>query len=159
MNECQFQPRLSAYYDQELDAPTARELQSHLANCATCREELDGIRIVSRAIQSVPTRDMSQIGMARLHKTADAATRRRDVLPFAKPLIAIAASVLVIAGAWLMELPSSHPTGPGITGTQQPEDWEKLACGDKIQLPGESETEIDSAVAWMMQSLDGKSGL
>ena len=41
MPDCNFQSRLSAYHDGELDAETAAELKRHLPSCAACGQALN----------------------------------------------------------------------------------------------------------------------
>jgi anti-sigma factor RsiW len=160
MSGCPLQARLSAFYDHELDATTATQIESHLAACAECRETLEGLRVVSRALSTTGRGDISQIGMARLHATADDAARRRELYPVARALIAVAASVLVIAGAWLVETPA--PTSRPYLSVEQEAaaDWEKLASGMQMNYPRESGTETDVAFSnWMIESLNRDSGL
>jgi hypothetical protein len=49
---------LSAYLDGELDARTAERLETHLAGCASCREELEGLRTVSAALSDLEEADV-----------------------------------------------------------------------------------------------------
>jgi anti-sigma factor RsiW len=167
MNDCPFQSRLSAFHDHELDPETAAKIAAHLATCTQCSQMLRGITAVSRLFSATSSAHMSQLGVARLHATADAAARRRDlfpsVFPLARALLAVAASVLVIAGAWLYEVP---PTirGPEkvVIHPEQPEaDWEKLARGEKLGSPMEAGNETGVAFdfsKWMVESLKGDSG-
>ena len=98
MSQCPFQSRLSAFHDRELDATLATKIESHLSDCQECQQALQGIRAVSRLLSPAGGGRMSQMGVARLHAVADAAARRREVFPLARALLAVAASVLVIAG-------------------------------------------------------------
>jgi len=165
MNECPFQSRLSAFHDHELDPETAVKIAAHLPTCSQCSQMLQGIASVSRLFNGASTLRLSQVGMARLHATADAAARRPDVFPsvfpLARALLAVAASVLVIAGAWLYETPPQILRGSGyVEGTVKPEaDWEKLARGGKLDSPMEAGNETGVAFSkWMLESLKGDSG-
>ena len=162
MSECPFQSRLSAFHDRELDAETAAKFESHVAQCPQCSQTLQGIRAVSRLLSGAPTGRLSQMGMARLHATADAAAKRPDVFPLARALLAVAASVLVIAGAWLYETPPAihgdQQLGQ-INGPVQEADWEKLASGKKVVSPLEAPDETGVAFSrWMIENLKGGSG-
>jgi hypothetical protein len=46
--------RLEEYIDGELDAAGVAAVEAHLAGCAACREELDGLRRLERVLRSVP---------------------------------------------------------------------------------------------------------
>jgi len=153
MQQCPFQPRLSAFYDRELDPLTAREFQSHLSNCPQCSAELDSMQTVSRLMQEAPVGRLSQIGRARLHQTADQASRRRDGFPLARALMTIAASVLIIAGAWLVEMPKGG--GATVAKTSQPQaDWEYVAGGGKLYfLHSETGLADRRFQSWMLEGL------
>lgn len=166
MNECPFQSRLSAFHDHELDAETAAKIAAHLATCPQCSQMMQGIAAVSRLFSGASTPQLSQLGMARLHATADAAARRPDlapsVFPLARALLAVAASVLVIAGAWLYEAPPQTQGVPrDVVIPVKPEaEWEKLARGGKPDFPMETGNETGVAFSkWMIESLKGDSGL
>jgi hypothetical protein len=121
---------------------------------------LAGIRAVSR-LMNEPATDrmadrMSQMGLARLHATADAAAAaaRRQVFPFAKTMMTIAASILIIAGAWLAEIPSPAPSGGDIVIHSRPEaEWEKVASGAKLDRPQGLRDNTGMAIDWMANSL------
>ena len=163
MSECPFQSRLSAFHDGELDADTSWRLKAHLSTCLSCRDGLVGINAVSRLLGTVKVRPMSQIGQARLHAAADnaaSAIGRKDRLPLAKTLMAIAASILIISGAWLMEVPfASHVGGgPTLSSHVRPEaEWEKLASGGKVAAPQGRDVETGVAFSnWMVKNLKEK---
>jgi anti-sigma factor RsiW len=44
--------RLAAFHDGELDANVVRELELHLAKCAQCRQELDSLRALGKAMRA-----------------------------------------------------------------------------------------------------------
>jgi anti-sigma factor RsiW len=160
MSECPFQSRLGAFHDHELHAETAEKLESHLAGCPTCNEQLLGIRAVSRLFREAPSGRMSQIGISRLHAVAETAAKRRDVFPMFRMLTAVAASILVIAGAWLIESPGqTRATNPHVMKFKEPEDWENLASGGKLKLSQEINRDSDVAFQeYMIESLKQDSG-
>jgi anti-sigma factor RsiW len=158
MTECPFQSRLSAFHDRELDSETSRRLEQHLGECESCKEMLAGIGAVSRLLSTPTTSRLSQMGLARLHATADSAAGRREVFPFVRTMIAVAASILIIAGAWLTEIPQTTPGGGhSVVRTTTPEaDWEKLASGGKMDMPRGSSGDTGVALRfsnWMVDSL------
>jgi anti-sigma factor RsiW len=173
MSECPFQSRLSAFHDHELDAETAEKLESHLAGCPACNEQLLGIRAVSRLFREAPSGRMSQFGVSRLHAVAETAAKRRDVFPMFKMLTAVAASIFVIAGAWLVESPGqTQGTHPVVLDPMVDAPiWEKLATGGRLELPREMGQPSDVAKGpdsqdrsrlhfqdWMIESLKQDSG-
>ena len=48
-------PLLNAYLDGELRGPRLRDMERHLADCATCQQELDDLRRVSDLVRAAPT--------------------------------------------------------------------------------------------------------
>jgi anti-sigma factor RsiW len=146
MQECPFEARLSAFYDDELDADTSGRLQAHLADCPSCSASLQALRQVSRLIASAPTRPISQMGMARLHAAADVAARQRTVFPMAKALLAIAASVLIVGSAWLVEIPGqsgSPKTSADVHSFDN--ELDRIATGGRLILPNEIARDTDLA--------------
>jgi hypothetical protein len=146
MQECPFEARVSAFYDDELDADTSGQLRAHLADCPSCSASLQALRRVSRLIASAPTRPISQIGMARLHAAADSAARQRTVFPMAKALLAIAASVLIVGSAWLVEIPGQSASPNASADVHSFEDeLDSLATGGRFLVPNEIVPETDLA--------------
>ena len=97
MLECSYDSRLSAYYDGELDRADARNFESHLETCSECVTKIASMRAVSRLFHEAPAPRISEIGMARFHKAADAAAAdQTTAFPFIRALIAVAASVRIV---------------------------------------------------------------
>lgn len=48
-------PLLNAHLDGELRGTRLREMESHLADCAICRQELDDLRLVSDLVRAAPS--------------------------------------------------------------------------------------------------------
>ncbi|MBI5932516.1 MAG: zf-HC2 domain-containing protein [Chloroflexi bacterium] len=48
-------PLLNAYLDGELRGPRLRDMERHLADCATCQRELDDLRRVSDLLRAAPS--------------------------------------------------------------------------------------------------------
>jgi anti-sigma factor RsiW len=152
MSECPNESRLSAYHDRELDAGTSQLIESHLAGCNSCSNTLRGIVAVSTLLGATPNGRMSQMGLARLHETASSAAAtiaaQRARFPMIKAMMTIAASILVIAGAWLVEIPSTKPAVTGIV--QQPvrmEPWENVALGGGRDIPTDIQRQTGTARA------------
>jgi negative regulator of sigma E activity len=118
---------LSAYLDGELAGEELARAEAHLASCAECRAELDGLRRVVRRAGSLddrpPERDL-WAGIARQIATPDSG----DVIPFAPrtrrfaftmPQLAAAAVALMAVSAGAVTLLQPRPlaipvgTAPG----------------------------------------------
>ncbi|MDB5333228.1 MAG: hypothetical protein JWP03_4379 [Phycisphaerales bacterium] len=150
---CQFQTRLNAFHDGELDLRASREVTLHLAECEACRQELAGVREVSRVLGHVRPREMTREVLARLHDGADDLTARADVLPLARVLMAMAASVVVIGAAWLVQSPTGGPAvTPSPIVVTPSSDWERIATGqiDRPNYAGGNTgvAESDPAHGW-----------
>jgi len=52
MNDCSFQPQLSAYYDGELSEEQRGQIEAHLARCPACTAELRSYGKLSAAMAS-----------------------------------------------------------------------------------------------------------
>jgi hypothetical protein len=68
---------LSALVDGALDAPAARELEAHVAGCAACTAELEGLRAVKSMLAALPQVEPSRAFRVRLAdvEAAPAASR------------------------------------------------------------------------------------
>ncbi len=95
-------PLLDDYVDGGLDPARSRELESHLARCGACREELAALRAIVTEARTLPRtiappRDLFGGIAARLP-----ATRPRSPARLQRPLALLAAALfLLIAGATL----------------------------------------------------------
>lgn len=93
---------LSAYLDGELSPAQARAVESHLERCRACREELEGLRMVARALRSLPQADPSR-SFALGPEAVDLAERpsplwRLDVgLRLATAGLAVALAIVLVA--------------------------------------------------------------
>ena len=54
MECCQARTKISAYMDQELDEASSRQLESHLHQCAECRETLNDFREIDDLVRDLP---------------------------------------------------------------------------------------------------------
>ena len=170
MNECRFQPLISAYYDEELDVEQAAEISDHLKDCPNCTEELRLSRLMSSQIHTATGQagnhagnvesgsgDLSEL-MHRIHaaidRQADAPIlekRNYDLLRTSRFLMAMAASVLIVCGVWLAELKDvsgTNRTG-GSVARDNPamvnlvsKDWEHLVLNPTSVPPLRSSDSI-----------------
>jgi anti-sigma factor RsiW len=111
MNCEQFNLQIEAYHDGELPAASARQLEAHLRECPSCAQELRSQQAASRLMQSIPMAEMSADSMARLHSEV-AATMDRSLLPWARSLVGIAASILIAATAGLLWMQPASASAP-----------------------------------------------
>lgn len=57
--ECrQAREKISAYMDHELDAASSRQLESHLDQCAACREVLEDFQEIDDVVRGLPKTDL-----------------------------------------------------------------------------------------------------
>jgi anti-sigma factor RsiW len=151
MTHCPFQPLLSAYHDRELSATTQGLLTRHLIACPACASALAALRDLSTQIAAVAADfDDDRHALANIHRAIDRAATSPatatlptaspnpipfPILRFTAPFAAIAASILIIGGVWLLD--ASRPTLPsGATvAASAPDsaplaiapDWERIA--------------------------------
>jgi anti-sigma factor RsiW len=145
MLQCDFQHLLNAYHDGELDERARREVEAHARTCEGCAAQLAAMRDLSGLIR-VGARARGAVDaprpeeLARMHAAISRAAREardRPLLRIAGGLSAVAASVLIISGVWLIELRGQGPvggSGPKAAQTAQvatefPKVWEQVATG------------------------------
>jgi anti-sigma factor RsiW len=181
MNDCPFQPLLSACHDGELDAAAQRRFKRHLTNCPACAAALGSLEDLSaRIAAAVAANDLedSSRALARMHRGLDHAAAahqsapvlakpaRGPILRFAAPFAAIAASILIIGGVWLLD--TTRPTGAigpnALAETEAPEtsvvavapDWERMATTLRADPRWEATADgphYADAIHWMLEGL------
>jgi anti-sigma factor RsiW len=75
---------LGAYHDGELQGHRRRQVEAHLAHCATCRAELESLRALTALLQESPVavdlappqRFVAQVGLRLPHRPEQSACRR-----------------------------------------------------------------------------------
>ena len=136
MNDCEFQLRISAYHDRELDAEAVAVVERHLKNCTICTMELAAMREFStRVTTAVGEIDHSE--RLRLHRAIDIAAdsvadEGVESLPMFRTmglLAALAASVLIVSGVWLIDLKTTtaKPRLPLNENVAMLPDWQRVA--------------------------------
>jgi anti-sigma factor RsiW len=144
MPGCSYDPRLSAFHDGELDTSSSADLQRHLPGCAACQRELQAISSASTMLATAPRAEFMEGAMARLRAAGPGILRRARlaqdhgdlprILPMVRWLCAVAASILIIGAAWLIQTPSRPPTAQ-IPVPVPTSAWERLAAGDGFDSP------------------------
>jgi anti-sigma factor RsiW len=134
MSDCQFNSRLNAYHDGELDAGELDAVAAHLESCDSCRKELAGIVDVSRAMEQFDPGEITPIELGRLHRELDRADES-GLIRFTAVLATMAASVLVISLAWIGQ--ASQPSTPtaSLRRIEQLPEWQRLAMGEPATPP------------------------
>ena len=122
--------QLIAYALGEAEAGTHAAVEAHLEECATCRGELDALRLVLEAAADVPVHERGDhYGAevwARLEPKLLAAAARRAAAPAWRTWLAAAAVLLIAAGAFLAGRWSRTPdriaqTTPAVSGAAAPQ--------------------------------------
>jgi anti-sigma factor RsiW len=134
MTDCTSQNELQSYHDGEL-APDRRELlRRHAETCGQCSRELRQLREMSDLLTLEDAGDMTDDELNRLHvgvsQMLDDTTTPTLAFPWVKALCAAAASILIIAAAWMAQ---PQPPTRLITQRAPLQDWEKLAMGRQMQ--------------------------
>lgn len=173
-NACPFQSQVGSYHDGELagDATARTTVERHLANCATCADELTWLRRVSTTLaKSGDDGVLAPATLDRIHDAVDAEADAAEAARFdlrrlyraAGALSAVAASILVLSCAWLNTLPDRGGSTRGNTGptpqqvASMPEAWERVAVdlrADPVVPSGVAEGDRNLA-DWMLQGLNG----
>jgi anti-sigma factor RsiW len=175
MDVCEFNSRLDAFHDRELDATAAAAVAEHVRHCPACADALEQLQRVSTLFshdrEESAAAEVSAAEILSIHAAVDRQIAGRSLSPVdrnfwrtAGMLSALAASVLIIASAWLWETPAARPHS-GAVASAGPA-WERVATTlDVDPLPQvNADPLIDrSAVAdahmdvtdWMLAKLKG----
>jgi anti-sigma factor RsiW len=139
MTDCTCHRELEPYHDGELSPDRRDALRDHVETCGDCSRELRQLRDLSDLLTPQDSRDMTDAELDRLHagvsEMLEDATPATLAFPWVKALCAAAASIVVIAAAWM-----AQPQTPRVAIDPTPnsvQDWQKFAMGQQVQtLPG-----------------------
>ena len=148
MIECRQMQRVSAYYDGELSEPSRGELEEHLRECPVCAAELSRLRKLSGLLCSAGRPEMPSQALERLHRSVDLLPQVglwRTAAVFA----GVAASILLVCGAWLWRISSA-----GEPADQIPL-WETAAVAPQDLSAAASQEQL---AQWVVQDLSWKNG-
>ena len=164
--DCPQSPRAHAWCDGELDPQAARAFEAHWGECPVCQREVEQVRQLARLFDDARSRNISSDSMARLHEAIDQfgeldeQRRAAAILPMARVLLALAASVLIVAGVWTYDTPRANHTGSAVVVQRwnAAPQWERWAGGIDPwnQFPGSVTTtdpDHDRVRQWMIKSL------
>ncbi len=157
MEDCKYLLSIAAYHDGELEPSARIAIEKHLTDCPVCAGELDSLRRLSAAFSSAPIPRLSDMQVARLRRSADA-FEDRSPIHFAGGLLALAASIVVVAAVWWK--PAAPQVGVEVAGVGrvQPE-WEKVASTLRVEpmIDRPRDTALADAhlADWMLDGLAG----
>lgn len=137
---CQQTSRAHAYHDGELSPADAREFEAHLQECDACRERLEELRDLSRAITTAQLTPMPLAVSQRL-ENAWSTARDRGVMRIAGWMTAAAAAVLIGAlSLWPRD------------GTDTVSPWQSAAVMPPVESTDEAAIEL-VATQWIANDL------
>lgn len=142
MKGCPQTNSIGAYHDGELPESRRVEIESHLAGCSICTEELAELKQLSAMIEQQPVEAISSEFTGFLH---DQVEQWSDVgvLRFAQLLVGVAAVLLIGVGGWLISMPDSSPPRANV--------WERAAMSQRPESG--VETNSMRAAEWMLTEL------
>jgi anti-sigma factor RsiW len=159
--DCSRLQRLNAYYDGQLSPQDARAMAAHVEACPDCSAALREMEELSRAFAGLAGGRMSAIGAARALEAADAAANSasRSLAGAAGLLAGLAASILTVASAWLLESSGTAPVQrPAVVRAPAPApEWERLAMTlDVWPLEPDDQPMLAEAdlADWMLRNLN-----
>lgn len=151
---------LSAYHDGELPQERRQLVEEHLRDCPSCSATLRAMQETSKMFASHPFEDLTADELDGLHESIRPAETGR-IFRLAATLAVVAASVLIVSCAWLMELPAtSNPIAHPQT-LRRPEPWEQVATTlrpDPFSFVQDDPIRLaDAALAdWMLVGLNAR---
>ena len=164
MSECNFQLLIDAFHDRELDREATAQVERHLTECEACKAQLASLRDLSARISvAAGSRGINHAETARLHQAvSNAGDLKSDSLPLFRTmglLGALAASVLIVSGVWLLDTKSNElsSVSPNNAPVALAPEWERVATTGYADpspgLLGDTFFSPRYAVDWMLDDL------
>jgi hypothetical protein len=160
--ECTNLHRLSALHDGQLSNVEAEALRAHVRECSQCAAALDDMSNLSLWFDDLRYCSMSTVGMMRAHcaanEAADANGSRYATIRIAGLLTGLAASIAVIAAAWMFD--DARPAAPPaaiVARVAVASEWERIAITLDVGPAAVDDQPLlaDAAVAdWMVRNLN-----
>jgi anti-sigma factor RsiW len=97
MNTCERSEAVRDYAFDELPASERREMEQHLAACSECVAELDGLRLTTAALRSLPDREIPQRIAFISDKVFEPSPVARFFRSFASPWAGFASTAVMAA--------------------------------------------------------------
>lgn len=145
MERCEYNERLSAYFDGELPEEERLVLEKHLAGCGSCARELEAMRGVSGLLKGWEGPHMLPMAMARLHQAIDRENLGR-LRKVAISLSSMAASLALATMLWAY----------GGEQASAPAAWERIAVAPAAPRTEDIATGTTEEVAtaqWVLADL------
>ena len=101
MDTCQYESKISAYYDGEMTEADRAAFEQHLAACPPCQTELRQHRLLSQFMRLTPRKMLSTQAREDLYSLAPA-VGEGVYLRIAEWTTALAACILITASLWLV---------------------------------------------------------
>jgi anti-sigma factor RsiW len=103
--------KIMGYVDGRLKEGERREVEKHLATCAACRVRVNEFRAVNVLLDELPMIEPSAAFDIRVHARVAAEPAKQSWWAWftPSPRVALAASMLVLAMAWLGSRPGERP--------------------------------------------------
>jgi anti-sigma factor RsiW len=181
MSGCNFQSRLDAFCDGEMNATEHAAFQQHLNGCADCSATVARTERMSQLFAGMRGQAAEKVEadeIARLHAAVDREMNRsvfqvdRSFWRTAGLISGLAASVLIVASTWLTEtqpvqrLPGSVAVAPA---GEKDFELDQLALGGPVYPLPSAGTEVnpnqpaladahDNVTDWMLENLKGAAG-
>ena len=111
MEPCERSNDVNAYHDHVLPDERRIALEGHLQSCASCARELESLRRLSRLFAAGMT--APEPVRVKLHDLRET----QSAVRFEMGLIGMAASILIICGAWLMNVTPAYGDDQLASGT------------------------------------------
>jgi anti-sigma factor RsiW len=123
--------KLIAYLDQRANPVERREVEVHLAGCATCRSRAEEFLGVSNMLGELPAIEPSVGFNARVRQRVAAEPRPNWFAWFApQARFALSAALLVALAVWIGKLPTNHRAAPSTAASAASSDQDFEAVKD-----------------------------
>lgn len=169
MNDCTFQPRLSAYYDGELAEAQRTVIENHLSTCPACAAELASYKKLSAVLgrqmpNSLPDETIEHLRTG-FRKSAQQHWWRAASAQFERTVrrvTAVAAVILAGASAAWILLPAKPASGAGaneVIVDSLAAGTDSVSSGVTVSSPGSEERQLARWIVADLSQRDRVSGM
>ncbi len=149
-NECQAD--LSAYVDGELPASCRGELESHLAGCPACRQQLAVLRRLAAGVRELPSPTPPPDFLRAVRATLASPAPRHHWWP--APLGAVSVVAALVVATVLLRPPPTSPPTRSPRELEQAHDRPAVAAPQPAVSKAEADRAAESAVVASTESLE-----